>query len=155
MSHGADIEACDGDGLRPIHVAAKTGRHVALIALLAAGADAWSLTPRKWNALHYSVAGGHLSTTRLLAFWDSDSGVFGRQTNSAGRTATDLTRHGWTRSFAAGAIHVQTWYSRECFVSIGAIYASLVPKKFCSRKRCSSHDLVSPRSKLEVLVGHA
>lgn len=94
VSHGADLEARDGDGLRPVHVAAKTGRHVELLALLAAGADAWSTTPRKWNALHYSVAGGHLDATRLLAYWDADSGILGKQKNSAGVAAMDLGRCG-------------------------------------------------------------
>lgn len=92
VCHGADLEARDGEGLRPIHVAAKTGRHVALLALLAAGADAWSVTPRKWNAFHYSIAGGYVKTTRLLAYWDADSGVLGRQKNSAGVAAMDLGR---------------------------------------------------------------
>lgn len=94
VSHGADLEARDGDGLRPIHVAAKTGQHVALLTLLAAGADAWSVTPRRWNALHYSIAGGHLDTTRLLAYWDADSGVLVRQNNSAGVAAMELGRCG-------------------------------------------------------------
>lgn len=102
VSHGADLEARDGDGLRPIHVAAKTGRHVALLALLAAGADAWSVTPRKWNALHYSIAGGFFDATRLLTYWDADSGVLGRQKNSAGVAAMDLGR--------CGAVRLSRWY---------------------------------------------
>eukprot|EP00903_Cladosiphon_okamuranus_P019482 g17915.t1 len=122
VSHGADLEARDGEGLRPIHVAAKTGRHVALLALLAAGADAWSVTPRKWNALHYSIAGGHLETTRLLAYWDADSGVFSRQKNSAGVTAMDLGRTNEIRSatpnlWEAAALGDVEHVSRVCLES--------------------------------------
>lgn len=94
MSHGADPEVRDAEGLRPVHIAVKNGRHVALLALLMAGADPWSVTPRKWNALHYSAAGGYIDSTRLLAYWDSDSGILSRQTNSAGMTAADLGRCG-------------------------------------------------------------
>lgn len=92
MSHGADLEAEDDDGLRPIHLAAKAGRHVALLALLTAGADLYSVTPRRRNALHYSVAGRHGDATRLLAYWDSDSGGLGRQRNASGATPIDLGR---------------------------------------------------------------
>lgn len=92
VSHGADPEVRDAEGLRPIHVAAMNGQHIPLLALLTAGADPWSVTPRAWNALHYSVAGGFSHTTRLLAYWDSDSGIFGRQQNSAGVTASALGR---------------------------------------------------------------
>ncbi|CAM9962215.1 unnamed protein product [Ectocarpus fasciculatus] len=92
LSHGTRLEAQDANGLRPIHFAARTGRHIALLALLTAGADPWSVTSRRWNALHYSVASGSLWCTRLLAYWDSDSGVLARQESSAGTTAMDLGR---------------------------------------------------------------
>lgn len=92
VSHGTSVEAQDADGLRPIHFAARKGRHIALLALLTAGADPWSVTSRRWNALHYSSASGSLWCTRLLAYWDSDSGVLARQENRAGTTAMDLGR---------------------------------------------------------------
>ncbi|CAM9689933.1 unnamed protein product [Ectocarpus sp. 4 AP-2014] len=92
VSHGTSLEAQDADGLRPIHFAARKSRHIALLALLTAGADPWSVTSRRWNALHYSAASGSLWCTRLLAYWDSDSGVLARQENSAGTTAMDLGR---------------------------------------------------------------
>ena len=121
VSHGADLEARDGEGLRPIHVAARAGRHAALLALLAAGADAWSLTSRRWNALHYSVVGGHLETTRLLAYWDADSGVLGRQKNSAGVAATDLGRCGGGAAVDACAC-VSSRDARACKESSGGTY---------------------------------
>ncbi|CAM9777410.1 unnamed protein product [Scytosiphon promiscuus] len=92
VGHGGDLEAQDHDGLRPIHFAAKTGCHVALLALLTAGADPWSKTPRGWNALHYAVVGRHVHATRLLAYWDSDTGIFGQQKNCNGARAADLSR---------------------------------------------------------------
>ncbi|CBJ25448.1 conserved unknown protein [Ectocarpus siliculosus] len=92
VSHGTSLEAQDADGLRPIHFAARKGRHIALLALLTAGANPWSVTSRRWNALHYSAASGSLWCTRLLVYWDSDSGVLARQENSAGTTAMDLGR---------------------------------------------------------------
>ncbi|CAM9896306.1 unnamed protein product, partial [Hapterophycus canaliculatus] len=92
VSHGADLEAQDDEGLRPIHFAAKTGRHVALLSLLTAGADPWAETPRGWNALHFSVVGRHEDATRLLAYWDSDSGIYGARKNCKGATAADLGR---------------------------------------------------------------
>ncbi|CAN0128101.1 unnamed protein product, partial [Laminaria digitata] len=52
--------------------------------LLTAGADPYPLTRRGWNALHYSMAGGHAEATRLLVYWDSDCGALGSQMNSAG-----------------------------------------------------------------------
>lgn len=94
VSHGADMEAQDGDGLRPVHFAAKAGQHVALLALLTAGADPYPLTRRGWNALHYSMAGGHVDATRLLTYWDSDCGALGSQNNSAGALPMDLGRCG-------------------------------------------------------------
>lgn len=94
VSHGADMEAQDSDGLRPVHFAAKAGQHVTLLALLTAGADPYPLTRRGWNALHYSVAGGHVDATRLLTYWDSDCGSFGIQKNSTGALPMDLGRCG-------------------------------------------------------------
>lgn len=91
------MEAQDSDGLRPVHIAAKTGRHVALLALLTAGADPHTLSRRGWNALHYSVAGGHADATRLLAYWDSDCGALGSQRNRAGALPMDLGRCGIRR----------------------------------------------------------
>lgn len=112
VSHGADLEAEDDDGLRPIHLAAKAGRHVALLALLSAGADLYSVTPRKRNALHHSVAGRHGDATRLLAYWDSDSGGLGRQRNAAGATPIDLGRcdggMGKWESISTGGVVRQT-----------------------------------------------
>ena len=104
VSHGADLEAQDDDGLRPVHFAAKTGRHVALLALLTAGADPYPLTRRGWNALHYSMAGGHVNATRLLAYWDSDCSALGSQKNSAGALPMDLGRCGDRRvDFVVGS----------------------------------------------------
>ena len=97
VSHGADIEAQDSDGLRPVHFAAKAGQHIALLALLTAGADPHPLTRRGWNALHYSMAGGHVDATRLLTYWDSDCGSLGIQKNSAGALPMDLCRCGTRR----------------------------------------------------------
>ena len=93
VSHGGDLEARDGDGLRPIHYAAKAGKHATLLSLLVAGAHPGTVTPRRWNALHYAVAFGHSDAVRLLAWWDSDSGALLRQKNSAGVTPRDLSRY--------------------------------------------------------------
>lgn len=92
INHSADLEAEDGDGLRPIHVAAQSGHHIALLALLSAGADVYSVTPRRWNAMHYAVVGGHVDAARLLAYWDSDTGVMVKQRNSSGVTPIDMCR---------------------------------------------------------------
>lgn len=92
VSHGANLEATDGEGLRPVHIAARAGRHVAIMALLSAGADVHPVTPRRWNALHFAAAGGHVDTARLLVYWDADSGVLSRQKNAAEATPVDLAR---------------------------------------------------------------
>lgn len=97
VSHGADTEAKDSNGLRPLHYAAKAGRHVALLALLTAGADPYGASPRCWNALHFAVAGGNAKATRLLAYRDSDSGFLARQKNGAGARPIDLGRCGGHR----------------------------------------------------------
>lgn len=147
VSHGADLEARDGDGLRPIHVAAKTGRHVALLALLASGADAWSVTPRKWNALHYSIAGGYLDAARLLAYWDSDSGILGRQTNSAGVAAMDLGRCGRGRGREARPSHIFDTRLKKPLLCYSLIYIERetaveedVSLPVLSRRRCCFWD---------------
>ncbi|CAB1096907.1 unnamed protein product [Ectocarpus sp. CCAP 1310/34] len=119
VSHGTSLEAQDADGLRPIHFAARKGRHIALLALLTAGADPWSVTSRRWNALHYSAASGSLWCTRLLAYWDSDSGVLARQENSAGTTAmalgrTDDIRLAMSTIWEAAALGETERVSRSC-----------------------------------------
>lgn len=122
VSHGADLEAEDDDGLRPIHLAAKAGRHVALLALLTAGADLYSVTPRKRNALHLSVAGRHGDATRLLAYWDSDVGGLGRQRDAAGATPIDLGRcDGWMRR---GGGYFDRWSHYHTQIVLGFMIAN-------------------------------
>lgn len=92
VSHGADVNARDSDGRHPLHIAAEAGQAAAVLALLMAGADRLSVTPRGWNALHYAVAGGHIPAARVLTYFDSDAGALGVQRNCAGLTPANLSR---------------------------------------------------------------
>lgn len=118
MSHGADLEAKNGDGFRPLHLAAKEGRHVALLALLTAGANAYSVTPRRWNALHYAMATGDADATRLLAYWDSDSGILGKQKNCAGVTPMALRRYNTVHGCFDGVLGASKYLAEAATRSI-------------------------------------
>lgn len=92
VSHGANLEAQDYDELCPTYIAAKAGWHVALHPILSAGADLWSATPTRWNALHFAAVGGDTDAVRLLVYWDSDAGVLSRQKNTAETIPAELAR---------------------------------------------------------------
>jgi len=66
LEYGADVEACDVEGVQPIHGAAHAGNDDALLKLIRAGADIDARTEYDACALEFAACGKHKSTVRLL-----------------------------------------------------------------------------------------
>ncbi len=63
---GADVEARDADGYRPLHIASTNGRGSVVRQLLERGADVRATTTDGWTPLHVASQEGHQSVVRLL-----------------------------------------------------------------------------------------
>ncbi|CAM9614224.1 unnamed protein product, partial [Choristocarpus tenellus] len=119
-THGADLEAEDNDGLRPLHVAAKAGEPRVVLCLLTAGASLYVSTPQHgWNTLHFAARGDNEDTTRLLSYWDADVGQLRRRRNNAGITPpglaiTESTRAAMTTLWEFAALGQVSGVLRAC-----------------------------------------
>ncbi len=75
LSAGADIEAQNYDGRRPLHMACFKGQVVCARELINSGADIESKDDSSWTPLHFAARYGHIEVVRLLLNPDSNAKV--------------------------------------------------------------------------------
>lgn len=66
IAAGADVNATNAQGYKPLYIAAREGWTKALEQLLAAGADVNGAPRSGWTALHAASVQGHLPVVRIL-----------------------------------------------------------------------------------------
>ncbi|CAD7963193.1 unnamed protein product [Amoebophrya sp. A120] len=84
------IEARDEKGCTPILAAAAKGATAAVHWLLRKGADAYAVDQNNRNLLHLALLGGHVSLTRLLAYYDADRCFFSSQKDCRGAVPSQI-----------------------------------------------------------------
>lgn len=72
---GADVNAVDGSGRTPLHVAAKRGARKRVRELVKSGADVGARDTMGWTPLHWAADGGCLRVVKVLVESGADRGV--------------------------------------------------------------------------------
>lgn len=99
-NNGGNLDAVDVEGFTPLLAAARhPDRHVAIAALLRAGANIYAQEPsRNWTGLHFACFDGYRATVRLLSRFDAEKGKLINMRDRRGKTATDVCELGSVRA---------------------------------------------------------